>query len=100
MEKLLSLPTSVLVAIGLLAVVQLSLQVWSVLDLIRRPMPSSGASWLWGLVIVVGGFVGALAYLAIGRRMVPDSAADAPVGEGRAAARERAIDRLYGDGDR
>jgi hypothetical protein len=99
MESLRGLPTGVLVALGLLAVTQLSLQIWGLIDLSRRAVVPGGRKWLWGLAIIAGGVVGALAYLVIGRGVQSDSAGDPMTGEDRAVTRERAIDRLYGDGD-
>ena len=91
------LPTPAVVALAVLVAVQLGLQVYCLVDLARRERVPGGRKWLWALVIVAGNLIGAVAYIAIMRgaaRAAP--VADAETGGGP-QARERAIDRLYGD---
>lgn len=52
-----------LIPIGLL---QLGLQIFGIVDLIRRKR-TRGPKWLWALVIVCGSILGAVLYLAVGR---------------------------------
>jgi hypothetical protein len=99
MEKLLALPTPLLAALGVLLVVQLSLQVYTLVDVARRARVSALPKWGWVLVIVLGEILGPILYLALGRS-VPEAAAD-PLAQkssgddlGRA---EKAADLLYGD---
>lgn len=99
MELLHGLPAGVLVALGVLGAIQLSLQVFGLVDLSRREAVPGGRKWVWAVVIVLGTLVGALAYLVLGRRApgAPEPAAPSP---GTAdAARSRTIDRLYGGHD-
>ena len=66
------------IAIIVLGVIQLTLQIWAFVDLIRRPAPTQ-RKVVFGLVIVLVGLVGAIAYLAVGRSMLDEQArASAP----------------------
>jgi membrane protein YqaA with SNARE-associated domain len=93
MEKLRDLPTGLLVVLGALVIVQVSLQVWGLLDLSGR------RKWVWALVILLGNLVGAIAYLVIGRNApLPATSDELPSGD-RAGNRRAAVDRLYGKRD-
>jgi phospholipase D-like protein len=86
-------------AIVALGVVQLTLQIWALVDLIRRPAPTQ-RKVVFALVIVLVGLVGAIAYLAVGRSMLAgETSGDGGAG-GNEAARKRALDELYGPDDR
>ena len=90
----LGVSTAVAVAILALLIVQLSLQIYSLVDLARRDAVRGDKKWVWLLVIVFGNLVGALVYLVAGRRPereIPGGASTA----GSDAAR-RAVDALYG----
>lgn len=96
MQSLLQLPLAARALLALVAVVQLSLQVWSLVDLTRRETIPGNRKWLWALVIVAGGLVGAIVYQAIGKR-APEQASDS---DARTQGNRReALDRLYGDRD-
>jgi hypothetical protein len=88
-------------AIGIIAlgVVQLTLQIWALVDLSRRPAPAQRKVVFAG-VIVLAGLVGALAYLAVGRPMLEADGHVADAASGNDAARKRALDQLYGRDDR
>lgn len=93
------LPLWALIALGVLIVVQLTLQVIALVDLSRRPAVQvvSGRKWVWLVVIVLlsSGGIGAIVYLAAGRK--PAEATDpALVGPGIDA--DAAIDSLYSNG--
>lgn len=102
MQFLRELPTPALAALGVLLALQLSLQLWALIDLTRRPAVQGGRKWVWALVIVLGNLLGALAYLAMGRK-VPETVDLSDVEQSSRDDRERtrtqAIDRLYGDRD-
>ena len=89
------------IAIIALGVVQLTLQIWAIVDLIRRPAPTQ-RKVVFGLVIVLVGLVGAIAYLAVGRSMLEEEgrASAERAGASHEAARQRALDNLYGRDDR
>jgi len=86
-------------AIIALAVIQLALQLWALLDLIKRPAATQRKA-TFAAVIVLAGLVGAIAYLAVGRSMLDAEArSETSQRAGEAdnqAARKRALDRLYG----
>lgn len=99
MEKLRDLPTGLLVVLGALVIVQVSLQVWGLLDLSRREVVPGRRKWVWALVILLGNLVGAIAYLVVGRNApLPATSDDLPSGD-RAGNRRAAVDRLYGKRD-
>jgi uncharacterized membrane protein YidH (DUF202 family) len=91
--------TSLAIAIVALGVVQLTLQIWALADLIRRPAPAQRKA-VFAAVIVLAGLIGALAYLAVGRPMLDEDGHRASGGSGDEAARKRALDQLYGPDDR
>jgi hypothetical protein len=91
------LPVWVLVAGGLLVVIQLTVEVWALVDMLRRPsdqLTLGGRKWLWAIIIVFINFIGAIIYFAAGRKPAAavDLASAAPVAQ-RADA---AVDALYG----
>lgn len=91
------LSTAAVVAVLVAVLFQVALQVFSLLDLHKRPLVPGGRKWPWALLIVVGNLIGAVIYLAIGRsatRVGQDA------GAGTAEARSKALDQLYGDRDR
>lgn len=90
--------TTVAALVVVLIVAQLALQIWALVDLARRDTVRSGPKWLWVLIIAFGNLVGAIAYLAVGRKV------SAPPRDGGAAAAgsdsaRRAVDALYGPRD-
>ena len=91
-EWLGGLPTAGVWALIVLLVVQLSVQVYALVDLFRRESVSL-SKWVWALIIVLGNLLGALAYLALARR--PGQVEEA--GAAGAGARESTLDALYGD---
>lgn len=91
------LPTWMLVAGGLLAVVQLSIEIWALVDMLRRPADQlnlGGRKWLWAIIILFINLIGAIIYFAAGRKPAAavETAPPAPVAE-RA---EAAVEALYG----
>lgn len=68
-----TLPTAALVALGVLVAVQVILDVVALVDLVRRPVDrvTAGNKWLWVAVILLVNVVGAIVYLAVGRRAAP-----------------------------
>jgi len=84
-----------LVALITLGVVQLSVQVVAIMDLAKRSQVAGGRKWVWVVVAVLGGLIGASVYLAIGRNPPGVPEGDAPQA-GNEGARRRALDTLYG----
>jgi hypothetical protein len=99
-ESLAELPRPALVALVALGVVQLTLQIVALVDLARRSAVNGGRKWVWVVAAVFGGLIGAVVYLAIGRKVPePLEGSDAP-SAGNEGARRRALDTLYGPGER
>ncbi|MDD4029164.1 MAG: PLDc N-terminal domain-containing protein [Caldisericia bacterium] len=48
-----------------IVVIQLILQIYSLVDLFRRSQVPTNNKLLWGLVIVLGGFLGSIVYLLL-----------------------------------
>lgn len=104
MDEIAALPTAALVALGVLYVVQVVLQVYALIDLYKTPVERilTGHKWVWVLVILFVNLVGAIVYLAAGKkpvqavdpaRQAAGLAASSVSGADRAAA---AADLLYG----
>lgn len=110
-SELWALPTWLLGAIGVLVVVQIAVEVYALVRLLKTPDEQLvfGKKWPWVLIIVFINLVGAIVFLAAGRQPAP--AVD-PLGAGtvgspagsaavtdRIGAAERAANVLYGDKD-
>jgi membrane protein YqaA with SNARE-associated domain len=94
----LDVSTPVAVLLLIVGIVQVALQVYSLIDLARRPAVAGGKKWVWLLVIALGNLLGAVIYLAIGRKadtpLEDDAVAlDHSTTQSRASA---AADLLYG----
>jgi phosphoglycerol transferase MdoB-like AlkP superfamily enzyme len=95
MDKLLAQPTAVLVVLGVLLVVQLSLQVFAIIDLLKRPAAGlTLPKWAWVGIIVLGEILGPIIYLLAGRK--PAASADVSSRGATAERAENAADALYG----
>lgn len=51
-----------------LLIIQLSLQVYCLVDLVRRTRVAGGNKLIWGVVIAIGQVLGPVVYLVFGRR--------------------------------
>ena len=91
------------IAIIALGFIQITLQIWALVDLIRRPAPAQ-RKLVFAAVIVLLGLVGAIAYLGFGRSMLDEesraASARGGTGSGSEEARRRAVDQLYGPDQR
>lgn len=94
-EQLLALSPAAKGALLFVILLQCILQLYCIVDLVRRRAVTGGNKWLWGVLIVAGGLLGSLLYLALGRAQV--SLADTDGAAGDDSATRRAIDNLYGD---
>ncbi len=93
-QRLGGIPVPALVALGLLALVQLALQVYALIDLARRARVAGGNKWLWAVIIVLGQLLGSVVYLVVGRKA--DQIVDVPNPAGATRKRaQRALDMLY-----
>ena len=94
MDKILALPMPALVAIGVLIVVQLTMQVLALIDAAKRP--ASGLTlprWGWVVIIVFGEILGPIVYWVAGRK--PAAAADTRAAVPAAARASDAAGLLY-----
>ena len=87
-----TLPAPALAALGLLLVLQLTLQIIALVDLARRPT-APGGRWIWLGVVLFGQLLGAAIYLVL-RRNWSGSAPEAPDGLG-GTRRDEALDLLF-----
>jgi hypothetical protein len=96
MDKILALPMPALVGIGLLIVVQLTLQVLALVDLAKRPAAGlTLPKWGWAVIIIIGEILGPIVYRVAGRKLAAASEARSTI---PAAARATtAADLLYGE---
>ena len=87
----------VVVAIIVVGLAILALDVFCIVDIVRRPAVLGGHKWVWTLVVLVFNLLGPLVYLAVGRapapatERAPDAAEAAPGARAVAAA-----ELLYG----
>ena len=100
--RMLEVSTSVAaIVLGVIAL-QVATQAYALVDLARRDAVRGGKKWVWALVVAFGNLPGAIAYLAAGRTPpavdVPGAGSGASAAGGDAA--RRAVDSLYGPGDR
>lgn len=81
------------------AAFQLALQAWALVDLLRREHVQFGRKWIWLLIILVmsSAAIGAIVYLAWGRKVdVVAEQIAAPQAHDRSGRAERAVSSLYG----
>jgi hypothetical protein len=97
MEELAALDTGVLIVIGVLWLVQVSLLLWALIDLVRRPSEQirGGMKWVWVLIVLFLNLIGPIIYLLVGRLPAPVTDAEAP--ELDTDKTQRAVDTLYGE---
>ena len=90
-----TLPVPVLVALGVLVLVQISLDVVALVDLYRRPaaLVAGGNKWLWVALVLLVNLLGAILYLVVGR--IPAVAGTEPSAS-RPVSTESIADALYG----
>lgn len=65
------MPVTVIILLLLLTpllLIQLTVQIFALVDLAKRKRVMGGNKWLWATFIVLGALLGAAAYLLIGRK--------------------------------
>lgn len=88
----------VLAVLCAIALIQISLYVFALIDLYRRPVAqvALGNKWIWVAIILLVNIIGALLYLAVGRRPAP--AGDDSGAEHRPPEQvEKIVETLYGN---
>ena len=69
-----SMPAWLLVVGGVLVLVQLGLEIYALVDMLKRPpelLALGGRKWLWAIIILGVNWIGAAVYLAAGRKPAP-----------------------------
>jgi hypothetical protein len=97
MEVLEGLGTGLLVALGLLLLVQITLQVIAIVQLISTPaerVTIGGRKWAWALIILLVNTLGAISWFFLGRTPAPADSTPSPAGM---SERSSAVDTLYGE---
>ncbi|NTW28074.1 MAG: PLDc_N domain-containing protein [Coriobacteriia bacterium] len=92
-----AIPTGVLVAVGVLILVEIVLDVISLVDLYRRPVAQVvfGNKWIWVAIILLVNTIGAIIYLVAGRKPAAVSEGLVPPAPTSVRA-ENVADALYG----
>ena len=98
------MPGWTLALLGVLVVVQIGVEIYAIVKLLKTPDDRLvfGKKWPWLLIILFVNLVGALVFIAAGRKPaeavdpLAASVSDAPAAGDRAA---RAVDVLYGAKD-
>jgi len=95
-----AVPVWGLVALGVLAVLQIALDVFALVDLYRRPIDQVvfANKWIWLAIVLLVSTVGAIIYLVVARKPAvgPD---DAPPPASKSARTDTIADTLYGPRD-
>lgn len=88
----------VTVALVVIALIELALAVYCIVDIVRRPAVTGGRKWVWIVFVAVFNLIGSVVYLAAGRAQ-PPAAETRTDAEPETTARSRtaaAADLLYG----
>ncbi len=95
--QLADLPAGVLVVIIIAGLIQLTLDVVALVDLVRRPVDrvAMGNKWVWVAIILLVNLLGAILYLVAGRKPAPALEPQAPSSPSASRA-EGIADSLYG----
>jgi len=100
-SNLSTLPAGALAALGVLAVVAITLDVFALRDLYRRPTGQVvfANKWIWvGVILLANSSLGAIIYLVAGRRPVVLTD-DAAPSQSTSVHAERVAGALYGPRD-
>ena len=96
-SSLASLSVGLIVGIGLLLLLQVTLQIIALVLLVKAPserVTIGGRKWVWALIIVLGEFVGAVLFFFLGRK--PAVAVEPTTVAPAASRATAAADALYG----
>ena len=94
-----TVPTSVLVVLGVLEAAVIGIDIVALVDLYRRPSERVVLQnkWIWLAIIVLVNLVGAIVYLAVGRK--PALSDDTLASHSPPARTMDIVDSLYGPDD-
>jgi hypothetical protein len=95
-----TLPVGLLIGLGVLLVIQITLDVIALVSLYRRPLSSVtlGNKWVWVAIIVLVNMVGPVLYFVLGRKAETPADSFAPASE-RDISAEGIANSLYGRRD-
>lgn len=96
------IPSGLLIPLAVLIAVQLGLQIFALVKLFRTPDDRLTAKrWVWLVIILLGEIIGAVIFLAVGRKPAPaeDPQRANTAGEMTGDRAARAADVLYGPRD-
>ncbi|MFC5502653.1 PLD nuclease N-terminal domain-containing protein [Lysinimonas soli] len=98
-----TIPLGVLIGLGVVLLLEITLDVIALVDLYRRPVASValGNKWIWVAVILLVNLIGAILYFAIGRRPAPavEQPSAGPSAPERTRSAAEIADALYGSDD-
>ena len=92
-----SMPAWMLVVGGVIVLAQLGFEIYALVDMFKRPpeqLGLGGRKWLWAVIILGINWIGAIVYLAAGRKPAP--AVEVIPATPAADRAESAADALYG----
>jgi hypothetical protein len=92
----LGVSTNVAVILLIVVAMQITLQVYALVDLTRRDAVRGDKKWVWAIAIAFGNFIGALAYLVVGRTPQPGARRAGGASTAGGDAARRAVDTVYG----
>lgn len=96
-----SLPSGAVVILGVLALIQLVLWAFAIVDLVRRPRTAVmfENKWVWLAVIVLVNLIGPVLYFAIGRTSAVEAVRQPEASPGDTLSFKGLADELYGTTD-
>jgi hypothetical protein len=90
-----AMPTGAVVALVVLALIELALVVFCIVDIVRQPAVLGEHKWVWIVIVLLFNLIGSIIYLAIGRVQPPPP--EAPTDSAEVGSRvTAAADILYG----
>ncbi len=91
-----TIPPGAMVAVVVLALAEVALLVFCLVDLVRRPAVLGGRKWPWVLLLVLFTIPGSIVYLAVGRVPAPAAEPGAPTDDEARDRTRAATTLLYG----
>jgi len=98
MDQITALPTWMIATLVVVAVAQIALEVYAIVDIIKRPKDriTGDNKVLWILLVVFVNLIGAIIYLVVGRK--PEAVADSKPVDTAPEVSRNAVETLYGEG--
>jgi Na+/proline symporter len=98
MDQLTALPTPALIALIVFAIVQIGVEVYAIIDIIRRPADRivGEKKWVWIVLVLFVNLIGGIIYLVVGRK--PAEVVQTQASNTTPDVARDAVDALYGEG--